>query len=337
MVFAVSLCQITHSEGSDNMSHRVLVPPDLSSSGRQFLLDRYYELIIHKEWERPEDAVQNCDAALLHDRLWPKATLERAGDRLKVISTPGAGQNLVDLPCASMLGIWVVDVDTASRISQAEYEIALLLSCCKQIARMDFLAHAQNEMDFHPNNSTELHGKRIGFVGWDEVAFLVARKCRLAFGMTSCCFMAESGKLIPSEVQRCSTLQELFVISDFICIHANEAAVLDLGLFQRMKPTAYLICMSGLPELQCQDLCDALHMGMLAGAAINACFRMKPGGTQLLQHPRVTPILRLAYCTYEAISRMDLFAAQALDRILSGRSVPELCTHPANPRIYLQA
>ena len=36
------------------MSHRVLVPPDLSGSGRQYLLDRYYELIVSKEMRERE-------------------------------------------------------------------------------------------------------------------------------------------------------------------------------------------------------------------------------------------------------------------------------------------
>ena len=319
------------------MSHRVLVPPDLSGSGRQYLLDRYYELIVSKEMRDKENVVQTCDAVLLHGESLSSKVLQNAGNRLKAISASRTMQDQADLLCASRLGIWVVDVDAVSYLSRAEYEIALLLSCCKQITRMDFLAHSQNETDFRPHNSTELYGKRIGFVGWDEVAFLVAQKCRLAFDMECCCYMDDDWKIVQSTVRHCESLEELFVVSDFICIHTPCVPELGLNLFKRMKPTAYMICMYDIAALRCRDLCDALHMDMLAGVAVNESVRAQTDGEQLLQNPLVTPILRSAYHTYESINRTDLFAAQALDSILSGRAVPELCTHPVNPRICLRS
>ena len=123
----------------------MLVPPDLSGSGRQYLLDRYYELIVSKEMRDKENVVQTCDAVLLHGESLSSKVLQNAGNRLKAISASRTMQDQADLLCASRLGIWVVDVDAVSYLSRAEYEIALLLSCCKQITRMDFLAHSQNE------------------------------------------------------------------------------------------------------------------------------------------------------------------------------------------------
>lgn len=321
------------------MKVRVLVDSALSDSGRQYLLDRYYELVVApRDIDAQTDMAQSCDAMLLHQGSWSRERLQQAGARLKVICTPGFDVNRIDLSAASALGIWVVDSDAAGVESRAEYEIALLLSCCKQIIRMDYLVHSHNAAAFSPADNAELRGKKIGFIGWDETAALVAHKCRLAFEMESCCMPQNQEQMLPATVDRCDSLETLLAESDFVCIHAPlKFGVLDRSCFCRMKPTAYLLCITNEQVLNCSDLCDALWQKTLAGAAIGQGVRQQPSGEQLWQQPGVLPILQQACYTYEALNRMDLFAAQALDTILCGYRVPELCTHPEFPRIHLHS
>lgn len=321
------------------MNTRVLVASDLAGSGRQYLLDRYYELIVAPEDAGDQtDAARMCDAVLLHHGAWPRERLERVGSRLKAICTPGVGLQGIDLPAASALGIWVVDIAPAGVLSRAEYEIALLLSCCKQIVRMDYLAHSGNAAAFRPSDSVELHGKQLGFIGWDETAAMVAHQCRLAFEMSSCCLTESPAQMLPAAVGRCGSLAELLCQADIVCVHAAvHPGMLDLDAFRHMKPSAYLICMTACGSIVCPDLCDALQQGVLAGAAVGQVIRWQAGGEQLLQQPGVMSILPQACYTYEALSRMDLFAAQALDAILSGRRIAELRTQPVCPRIRLHS
>lgn len=337
MGFASLKEQMKKGSGWHLMKTRVLVDSALSDSGRQYLLDRYYELVVAPEdMDGQTNMAQSCDAMLLHQGTWSRERLQQAGTRLKVICVPGFDNDPVDLSAASALGIWVVDSDAAGVESRAEYEIALLLSCCKQIVRMDYLVHSQNAVAYSPAGNTELRGKKIGFIGWDETAALVAHKCRLAFEMESCCLPQNQLQMLPATVGRCSSMERLLAESDFVCIHAAlRPGMLDHACFCRMKPTAYLICIANEWALNCSDLCDALWQEMLAGAAVGQGVRQQPSGEQLWQQPGVVPILPLSYYTYEALNRMDLFAAQAVDTILCGHPIPELRTHPQTPRIRL--
>ena len=103
------------------MSFKILLPQPILESGRQYLLDKGYELVDGSGFEE-EDIIRDikgCDGMIVRTAKITRRILE-AADSLKVISRHGAGFDGVDLEAAREKGIVVLYAPRANSQSVAE-------------------------------------------------------------------------------------------------------------------------------------------------------------------------------------------------------------------------
>ena len=104
-----------------------------------------------------------------------------AAKSLRVIGRPGVGVDNVDLEAATRRGVLVMNSPGRQLVSTAELALALLLALARNIAPADASMKA-GSWDRKSFAGVELHGKRLGVVGFGRIGREVAARCR-AFGM----------------------------------------------------------------------------------------------------------------------------------------------------------
>lgn len=88
------------------MSYKVLIPKDISSPGKEYLLNCGYELLILTD-SSPENIcanIKDCDAILGRLGKYPRSIFE-AGNKLKILAKHGVGTDDVDLEAAKEYGV----------------------------------------------------------------------------------------------------------------------------------------------------------------------------------------------------------------------------------------
>lgn len=100
----------------------------------------------------------------------------------KTIVTCSKGTDHIDKSYAEKKGITVLNADDSNNISAAEHTIGLILAIHKNILLSDSLVR-NNKFTFYNYERSELHGKKIGIIGFGKVGSLVGKLSK-AFGMT---------------------------------------------------------------------------------------------------------------------------------------------------------
>jgi len=90
------------------MAYKVLIPQDIVAEGKEYLLQRGYEIKMGSGIAPEQIAadVEDCAAILARTADFTARVIE-AGKKLKVISRYGIGTDNIDVMKATELGIWV--------------------------------------------------------------------------------------------------------------------------------------------------------------------------------------------------------------------------------------
>ena len=118
-------------------------------------------------------------------------------------------------------------------------------------------------------------------------------------------------------------LDELMACSDFISVHAPVTAesegLVDSRRLALMKPTAYIVNLSGARIVDRDGLKAALEDGTIAGAALDV-FETQPiaPGHPLLELDNVVLTPHIGGATYETIERHSEMMASDILRFLDG-------------------
>ena len=166
------------------MSFKILLPQPILESGRQYLLDKGYELVDGSGFEE-EDIIRDikgCDGMIVRTAKITRRILE-AADSLKVISRHGAGFDGVDLEAAREKGIVVLYAPRANSQSVAELAIFYMLHCSRNFKLVQKLYRDDYRFAKFNVEKHELNGKTLGLIGVGNIGGLVAKKAALGFDM----------------------------------------------------------------------------------------------------------------------------------------------------------
>ena len=131
------------------------------------------------------------------------------------------------------------------------------------------------------------------------------------------------------------TLDEVLSKSDFISIHApltkETRYLIDQKEIQKMKATSFLINTSRGGLINTQALAKAVSENRIAGAALDV-FPAEPPDPKdpLLDLERVVLTPHVAWCTEEAVRRLEMTGVQHAITILQGGRPRNV----VNPNIY---
>src|SRR3954453_2046068 len=158
------------------MSYKVLIPQDIAQEGKDYLLDRGYEIRIGSVSDEATVMTEgkDADAILLRTSIVNKKILESCPN-VKIVARHGVGYDNVDIHAAEDLGVWVTNTPLSNAKTVAETTFTLILTLAKNIQN---ISKKMYEGDFFYKNQhkgMDLEGKKLGILGFGRIGKMVAK------------------------------------------------------------------------------------------------------------------------------------------------------------------
>jgi len=194
---------------------------------------------------------------------------------LKLIGTPTAGLNHIDVAAATKRAIIVVNAPGVNADSVAEFAFALVLAVSRKIVTAD--SELRKGLDHELRSYTrlmgmELKGRTMGVVGAGHIGSRVATIAK-GFGMK---VLLHDPIVLPTYIEQFGKpveMDELFTESDVVSVHVpltkQTLGMITENQFRQMKKTALFVNTSRGTVVNEVDLIKALKEGWIAGAGLD--------------------------------------------------------------------
>ncbi len=277
-------------------------------------------------WKNPLallDAVATVRALIVRNQTQVTAELIAAAPRLEIIARAGVGLDNVDVPAASRAGVVVAYTPSQNSISVAELTLGLILAWARKIPAAD--RHVkEGGWARYQFMGAELHGKKLGVVGFGRIGVLTARRAA-AFGMDILAHdpLLDPDNLFVAETRpRLMGLDELLSAADVVTCHLpaveQTRRLFDYERFCRMKPTALFVNVARGEVVDEAGLVRALQEQRIAGAALDVRETEPPGVGRLEQLANVVLTPHLGAFTHEGQRRVVAAVCRDVAAVLSG-------------------
>jgi glycerate dehydrogenase len=266
---------------------------------------------------------------ILTNKTIIKADLMDQLPKLKYIGVLATGYNTVDIAAAKQRGIIVANVPAYSTNSVAQMVFAHLLNITQQVAHYAIQAHEgvwtrQSNFCYSDTEITELHGLKLGIVGYGNIGEAVAR-IAIEFGMQVYAYTHKSPLQLPTHVKPLP-LDDLFVQCDVVSLHCpltdKNRGMVNAEILHTMKPNAILINTSRGGLLNEQDVADALNGDVIAAAGMDVLSHEPPRIDNPLLTAKncyITP--HIAWATKSARNRLLEITLQNIREFVNGKTV----------------
>ncbi len=248
----------------------------------------------------------------------------------KLICVLATGTNVVDKQAARERDIPVCNCVAYGVDSVAQHVWSLilalhtnLLSYTRNISEGEWQKSDQFCFIHHP--IVELKGRTLGIVGNGNLGKGVAAIAN-AFGMevVICQKIGESKAAKSGELPFDQFVQEADVISLHCPLTDETENLFTLDVFKRMKPQAFLINTARGGIVNEADLAEALHKGLLAGAAVDVLTNEPPrSGNPLLDNtiPNLIVTPHIAWASEQARATIIEQTAENIQSFTQGKPI----------------
>ncbi|MEM9576498.1 MAG: C-terminal binding protein [Pseudomonadota bacterium] len=211
---------------------------------------------------------------------------------LKLICTPQAGTDHIDLDAARELGICVAHTPLANHHEVATHALTLILMLIRGIP--EHQAHTRHGgWDFKAAGALQRTSDlALGLVGAGRIAQTLASFADGLFGRIFAYdpFVAEADW--PAYIERVESLDDLLAQADAVSLHVplndTTTGFADAGFFARMKPDSFLVNVSRGGLVHSSALIAAVDREHVRGAALDVLETEPPlPDSPVLQHPRI--------------------------------------------------
>ena len=222
----------------------------------------------------------------------------------------------MDVGALQARGVTVHTIKGYGDTAVAEHTVALMLACCRDIARMDRGVRAGHWV---PREGMQLHGKTLGIVGLGGIGREVAR-IAAGIGMD---VLAWNRTPRPDAGVRLVTLDELLARSDVISLNLalndDTRGFLDAARLAQVKPGAILVNTARGALVDETVLVAALQSGGLRHAGLDV-FQAEPLAADhpLAKLDNVTLTAHAAFRTREASMTLLRRAIDIVRGIIAG-------------------
>ena len=306
---------------------KVVIPQDITAAGKDYLLERGYELVIGSgktDIESMKEQVKDADAILARTAPYPAEVLEAAGPNLKVIGRHGIGVDNIDVDWCTEKGIYVCFAPTSNAVSVAEHTVGMMVACAHHFAYFDAeVRKGQWEMR-NTRKGVDLQGKTLGLIGMGRIGSMVANICMKGFGMNVIGYDAYlPADRYPEGAVKVETIEEVLKNADFVSLHVPSTpetrGFINKDTLAMMKPTAFLVNCARGDVVNIDDLAVALKNGVIRGAGTDV-FPAEPPAKDcpLFECDNIIMTPHSAALTQESMDRMGLHAAMGIHSVLSG-------------------
>ena len=252
-----------------------------------------------------------------------------AAKNLKAISTYSVGYDQIDIKHAAKKGIVVSYTPEVLTRTTADHTIALILALLRRVTEGDrIIRHNKWKTIFGPYDflGIDLYRKTLGILGMGRIGKEVVKRAK---GFEMNVLYYNRHKLPNNEEKelgiRYVSLKKLFEESDIITVHTpyteETHEIVNLQLFKRMKPTAFLVNTARGKILKEKDLIFALKKKIIAGATLDV-FQKEPIDRKhpLARMENVVLTPHIGSSTEETRRKMSEIAVENLILSLSGKN-----------------
>ena len=237
--------------------------------------------------------------------------LDRAGPQLRVVANYAVGVNNVDLAAAAERNVVVANTPDVLTRATAELAVGLMLALLRRITEGDRFVRRREEwlfsLEFMLGSS--LNGKRLLVVGPGRIGRETGR-------------LAEVLGARPVFAGRGDDLRALLDEADIVSLHVpltpETRHLIDAGALTAMRRTTVLVNTARGPIVDEPALVEALHEGVIAGAALDVFEREPEVEARLLELDRAVLAPHIASATEATRSAMALSVTQDILRVLRG-------------------
>ena len=288
-----------------------------------------YDPDLWRDPQRLRKEVEIVDALIVRNQTRVDAALLESGASLKAIGRLGVGLDNIDLAAARDREIPVIYARNANAVSVAEYVMAAILHCSRDLSGANEDVRVGN-WDRKRFTGSEVCGKTLGLVGVGEISQRTARRAG-AFGTR---VLGYDPYVAPYNYAPVETgielvdMDTLLAEADFVSLHVplNESTsnLFSLAVFRKMKPSAWLINTSRGGVVNEADLAHALDEEIIEGAVLDV-LEEEPisKNNPLLGRDRVVLTPHIAGLTQEAQVKSSVLVAEEVIKVLRGE--PSLC------------
>ncbi|MDA8161587.1 MAG: phosphoglycerate dehydrogenase [Desulfobacteraceae bacterium] len=217
-------------------------------------------------------AVEDADGLVIRSNTKVTADVVRAAKRLKVVGRAGSGLDNVDIPACNKRGIIVMNTPGGNTNSAAEHTVAMMFALSRHIPQATASMKA-GKWEKKRFMGQELAGKTLGIIGIGRIGSILAQ---LAQGLKMK-VVAFDPHVIPGMAEKLGVeimeMDDLLRVSDYITVHTpltkETKGLLNKELFNKMKPSAYVINCARGGIINEEDLYKALTTGKIAGAGLD--------------------------------------------------------------------
>jgi D-3-phosphoglycerate dehydrogenase len=304
---------------------KVIISEPISQSGKDYLLERGYEIFdCHlKSKEELKEAIKDCDGLLIRILKCDKEVLETA-TRLRVIGKHGVGVDNIDIDYCTHRKIQVTFTPAGVCNAVAEHSLFLMMACARNatLVKKCFLSGE----DFNVRSKVigiELSGKVVGILGLGRIGRCLAQKC-LGIGMRVIGYDPYVTQKQVGEDIKMMGRDDVLINADFISMNlpCTDETRYAFGMreFSLMKKTAYFINSARGALVREPDLIKALQDKVIRGAGIDVFEKEPPDrDNPLLSLENVFLTPHYAGSTIETTTLVSLHAAMGIDDVLSGK------------------
>ena len=301
-----------------------LNPGDLSWDDLRLLGDYHVY-----ERSTPEETLIRCreaDVVLTNKVVFDKNTI-RALPNLKMISVTATGYNITDMEEARARNIVVTNVPTYGTQSVSQMVFALLLELTQHVGHHSKTVYEGRWVSctnfcYWDYPLIELADLTMGLVGFGRIGAATAKIAK-AFGMKVLIYDVFKPKNLDSDITF-TDINTLFRDSNVVSLHcpltAQNKAMVNAVLLNKMKSSAFLINTSRGQLINEKDLAAALNTGRIAGAGLDVLSTEPPSADNPLLAARncyITP--HIAWATRSARKRLIDIAIDNVRAFSQGR------------------
>lgn len=225
-------------------------------------------------------AISNANIVITNKKTLGENELKDA-KKLELICVTATGYNTIDLNYCNRKNIKLANVVGYSTDSVAQHTFALLLSLQNKISYYHHYILSKEYSDkglfsHFGEQINELSGKTWGIIGMGNIGRKVA-SIAIAFGCNIQYYSTSNTNT--NQPFECVDFETLLQTSDIISIHAplndNTRSLINKDAFMKMKKNALIINVGRGPIIVEEDLIDALHNNLIAGAGLDV-FKTEP-------------------------------------------------------------
>jgi len=254
------------------------------------------------------------------------------------VSRYGVGLDNIAVDRATALGILVTNVPDFCVEEVSDHAMALLLACGRRVVGFDRAIHAGAWDNTGQGALPRLRGQTLGLIGFGNSAQALLPKAK-GFGLRVIAYTPRlAADALPAPDIATNDLGLLLRESDYISLHAplttETAALINRNTLRQMKPSAFLINTSRGGLIDETALLNALHEGVIAGAALDVLSQEPPPPDHpLLQMKNVILTPHAAFYSTAAIAELAEKAARHVAQSLQGQRPDNV----VNPQVLQQA